>query len=72
MKSSQHHRYRPTAHARHVFDSFGGAQREGLCLSSRRNMMKASMAGVAGLTLPGLLQHRALANHFHFRRPRGG
>lgn len=61
MNSSQDHRFCPTAHARHAFESFGGTQREGLCLSSRRNMMKASMAGVAGLTLPGLLQHRALA-----------
>lgn len=64
MQSSQDHRCRPTAHARHAFESFGGTQREGLCLSSRRNMMKASMAGVAGLTLPGLLQHRALATSF--------
>lgn len=61
MKNRQDHRYRPAAHVRHAFESFGGTQREGLCLSSRRNMMKASMAGVAGLTLPGLLQQRALA-----------
>ncbi len=60
MKSSRNHRHCPTAHVRHAFESFGGTQREGLCLSSRRNMMKASMAGVAGLTLPGLLQHRAI------------
>ncbi len=48
-------------HSNHAFRSFGGTEREGLCLSSRRNMMKAGLAGVAGLTLPELLRHRARA-----------
>jgi len=46
-------------HATHAFESFGGTQREGLCLSSRRNMMKAGVAGIAGLTLTDLLKLRA-------------
>lgn len=33
-------------------------QREGIVVASRRNMVKASMAGLAGLSLPGLLQAR--------------
>lgn len=48
------------AHWGHAFESFGGTTREGLCLVSRRNFVKASMAGVAGLSLPGLLQQRAI------------
>lgn len=46
-------------HASHAFHSFGGTLREGLCLRSRRNMMKASLAGIAGLSLPDLLRQRA-------------
>ena len=48
-------------HAHHAFQSFGGTQREGLCLVSRRNMMKAGLAGIAGITLPDLLRQRAYA-----------
>ena len=36
-------------------------EREGLSVVSRRNLLKAGMAGMAGLTLPNLLQHRAEA-----------
>lgn len=54
------HRY-CGGHRDHAFGSFGGTQREGLCLVGRRNMMKAGMAGVAGLTLPELLRHRVHA-----------
>jgi hypothetical protein len=61
MTSDQPPRHRSAAHVRHAFEAFGGTQREGLCLGSRRNMMKAGMAGIAGLTLPDLLQHRARA-----------
>ena len=49
------------AHHQHAFASFNALTREGLTLLSRRNMLKASLAGLAGLTLPGLLQHRAEA-----------
>ncbi len=48
-------------HNDHAFASFGGTQRDGLCLVSRRNMMKAGLAGIAGLTLPGLMRYRAEA-----------
>jgi hypothetical protein len=37
-------------------------EREGLTVFSRRNMLKASLAGVAGLSLPALIRHRALAS----------
>lgn len=46
-------------HAGHAFTSFGATQPEGLCFSSRRNLFKASMAGLAGLSLPHLLRQRA-------------
>ncbi len=51
-----------SSHVGHAFQAFGGTTREGLCLSSRRNLLKASMAGIAGLTLPQVLRQRALAN----------
>jgi hypothetical protein len=45
----------------HAFASFNALEREGLVLLSRRNMLKASLAGMAGLSLPGLLRHQARA-----------
>src|SRR6516162_6372420 len=45
----------------HAFLSFRARQREGLVLHSRRNFLKASLAGIAGLTVPHLLQNRAQA-----------
>jgi hypothetical protein len=48
-------------HGSHAFASFDGTVREGLCLASRRNLLKASLAGVAGLSLPELLRQRAHA-----------
>ena len=45
----------------HAFARFNALQREGLTLLSRRNMLKAGLAGIAGLTLPDLLRHRAAA-----------
>ncbi|MCA9026017.1 MAG: DUF1501 domain-containing protein [Planctomycetaceae bacterium] len=48
-------------HGDHAFNSFVPLQREGLTVLSRRNMLKAGMAGLAGLSLPGLLQTRAKA-----------
>lgn len=55
------YRYCGGGHTDHAFQSFGGTQRDGLCLVSRRNMMKAGMAGIAGLSLPDLMRHRAHA-----------
>ena len=46
---------------KHAFGNMNALCREGLVVSSRRNMVKASMAGMAGLTLPNLLQSRAEA-----------
>lgn len=46
----------------HAFENYHPRLREGLWVNSRRGMLKASMAGVAGLTLPALLQARAAGN----------
>jgi hypothetical protein len=52
----------PRSHSHpHAFADFRPLEREGLVLCSRRNMLKASLAGFAGLSLPGLLRHRAAA-----------
>ncbi len=48
------------AHA-HAFTDFRPLEREGLTLLSRRNMLKASLAGLAGLSVPSLLRTRAAA-----------
>jgi Protein of unknown function (DUF1501) len=45
----------------HAFTSFNPLAREGLALPSRRNLLKAGLAGVAGLSLPGLLRAQAEA-----------
>src|SRR5438093_10047033 len=45
----------------HAFSFLNGRAREGLTVFSRRSMLKASLAGLAGLTLPGLLQVRGEA-----------
>lgn len=55
------HRYCGPGHSNHAFGSFAGTMREGLCLTSRRNMMKAGLAGIAGLSLPELMRQRASA-----------
>src|SRR5207245_3239663 len=47
---------------RHAFASFNALEREGLAVVSRRNMLKAGLAGMAGLSLPSLLRNRALAS----------
>lgn len=50
------------AHAQeHAFTHWNARQREGLVVVSRRSTLKAGLAGVAGLSLPGLLQARAQA-----------
>ena len=43
----------------HAFSDWNALVPEGLTLRSRRNLLKAGMAGVAGLSLPGLLAARA-------------
>jgi len=45
-------------HGGHAFAGFQGRTREGLYLDSRRSMLKAGMAGMAGLSLPLLLQNQ--------------
>jgi hypothetical protein len=45
----------------HAFSSFNPLVPEGLTLLSRRNFLKASLAGLAGLSLPDLLRQRAQA-----------
>ncbi len=49
----------PASHAGHAFGGFNGRAREGLFVADRRGMLKASLAGLAGLTLPNLLRARA-------------
>src|SRR5438876_11094656 len=49
------------AHAAHGFANFYGRAREGLTCVSRRGMLKAGLAGIAGLSLPELLRSRARA-----------
>lgn len=39
----------------HAFLNFHGHEREGLTVMGRRSMLKAGLAGMAGLSLPGLL-----------------
>jgi uncharacterized protein (DUF1501 family) len=48
-------------HAQHAFGNFHGRTREGLTLCDRRGMLKAGLAGLAGLSLPELLRARATA-----------
>ncbi len=48
-------------HAQHAFGDLYGRTREGLTLLNRRGMLKAGFAGMAGLSLPQLLQARAAA-----------
>jgi hypothetical protein len=43
----------------HAFKFFNARQREGLVFAGRRGMLKAGLAGMAGLTLPNLLRARA-------------
>jgi hypothetical protein len=52
----------PAGHRhQHAFTAFNALEREGLFFLSRRNLLKASLAGIAGLTVPALLRTRARA-----------
>lgn len=48
-----------THQVRHAFHFLNARVREGVTVHSRRSMLKASLAGMAGLSLPSLLRHRA-------------
>jgi len=48
-------------HTSHAFTDYHPRDPEGLTVFSRRNMLKAGMAGLAGLSLPGLLKAREQA-----------
>ena len=50
---------RGSLHSQHAFGDYHGRTREGLTLTDRRGMLKAGLAGVAGLSLPGLLKAQA-------------
>jgi hypothetical protein len=62
----------PAGHSHaHAFGSFRALEREGLVLPSRRNLLKAGLAGLAGLSLPGLLRRQAEATAAGRRTPTG-
>ncbi len=46
------------SHQQHAFGSLLPLVPEGLTVSSRRNMLKAGLAGMAGLSVPALMQAR--------------
>ena len=48
-------------HADHAFDALRPLEREGLTVLSRRNMLKAGLAGIGSLSVPELLRVRAEA-----------
>jgi uncharacterized protein (DUF1501 family) len=48
-------------HLEHAFADYHGRTREGLSVVSRRGVLKSSLLGLAGLTLPNLLERRAHA-----------
>ncbi len=50
-----------TPHSQAAFADLWGTVREGLTLDSRRNFLKVGLAGLAGLSLPRLLEQRAAA-----------
>ncbi len=57
MRGTGHHEHL----ARHAFANFNPRAREGVNVFSRRSMLKAGLAGLAGLTLPDLMRLRAEA-----------
>ena len=52
---------RRAAHHQHAFMNYYGMDREGLTVVDRRSMLKAGLAGIAGLSLPEVLRTRAEA-----------
>jgi hypothetical protein len=55
----------------HAFTFLNPLDREGLTISSRRNFIKASLAGLAGLPFPGLLRQQAEASRDGKRSAKG-
>lgn len=49
-------------HDDHAFTDFRSSAPEGLTVLTRRNMLKAGLSGMAGLSVPGLLRARADAS----------
>ncbi|MGE3316662.1 MAG: DUF1501 domain-containing protein [Planctomycetaceae bacterium] len=47
------------SHASHAFAGLNARDREGLVFNTRRGMLKAGLAGMAGITLPALLRSRS-------------
>ncbi len=58
-------------HAGHSFGNFFGRTREGVFLETRRSMLKAGMAGIAGLSLPDLIQAQAAGSETGNSLPSG-
>ncbi|MEX0724760.1 MAG: DUF1501 domain-containing protein [Planctomycetaceae bacterium] len=52
---------RSAIHHQHAFMNYYGMDREGLTVVDRRSMLKAGLAGIAGLCLPELIRTRAEA-----------
>ena len=59
-------------HHAHAFEALNAAQREGLVCFSRRNFLKASLAGIAGLSVPQLLKSQASASEARGQTGRTG
>jgi len=55
----------------HAFHSLGARDHEGLTLVTRRGMIKAGLAGMAGLSLPDLLRAQAVAAPSGRKAPSG-
>lgn len=53
----------------HAFGGLHAREREGLVVAGRRGMLKASLAGLAGLSLPDLLRLRSTATAAGVRAP---
>lgn len=56
-----HHRSHSNTHQQHAFTGLNALEPEGLTVRSRRNMLKAGLAGMAGLSLPALLRSQGEA-----------
>jgi hypothetical protein len=55
-----------------AFGMMNSLEREGLVVASRRNALKASLAGLCGLSFPDVLRHRALARETKAAEERSG
>lgn len=67
LKASTPNRQHRLEHA-HAFSDWYGQSAEGIYLKNRRNFLKAGMAGLAGLSLPNLLQAREAGDSPHKRK----